>query len=157
MNKHGVTLVELLIALVISSIAFFGLALPFIAERVFWAGGTQQTEAQRDAQIGMRAIARAVRQSKSCVITAPGDVTFTITATCIHRFRGGPTFGNQLRHTETCSGGSTTTLIDGGRSRVTQFTVTKVGTKLVRVRLVVTNQARGIEDMETEFYLRNAT
>ena len=59
MNRRGVTLIEMLIALVISAIAMMALAVPLIAERAMVGSGKAQTEAQRDAEMVLRAIARA--------------------------------------------------------------------------------------------------
>ena len=154
--RRGFTLIELLIAMLISGIAFFGLVVPFVGERSFWMSGSRQTEAQRDAQIGLRAMARVARESSLYTVNGAGDITFT-TGCGTHRFQGGPTFGSQLRLIDGCAGGATRVLIDGGRSQVTTFTVTAVNSRLVRIQLVVTHQNQGVEQMETELFLRNAT
>ena len=62
MNRRGVTLIELLITVMIGAIAMFALVPPFIAEGNFFRKGKRQTEAQRDAQMVLRAMARAVRE-----------------------------------------------------------------------------------------------
>ena len=157
MSRRGVTLIELLIALVISAIAFFALAMPFIAERSFWLSGNRQTEAQRDAQIAMRAIARVARASSSYAIANGGaKITFTVPGStpC---FQGGPAFGSQLQLFTTCGTPPPALLIDGNRSKVTSLVMTAVNTKLVRVQLQVTYQNQKNELLVTNLLLRNAS
>lgn len=162
MTRHGVTLIEVLITLVIGSIAMFALAAPFVAERSFWGTGQRQTEAQRDAQLALRAIARAIREGSTPSL-APGnppDATLTFNVPCGAgvanvTFSGGPSFGGQLQMIDSCSG-VTSTLIDGVRSRVTDLLFTGVSTKLVRVQIDVTHQNQEHEFLVTELFLRNA-
>ena len=160
MTRRGVTLIELLIAIVIGSIAFFALTVPFVAERSFWASGRRQAEAQRDGQIALRAIARIVRQSTSCTVPGGSGPQFTCTApggsaSC---FRGGPSFGNQLqRYSGACGSGTATILVDGNRSRVTSLTATTIATNIVRVRLQITYQNQRTALFLTDLFLRNAT
>ena len=146
MNRRGVTLIELLITVVIGAIAFFALAMPFIAERASWGAGNRQTEAQRDAQMGMRAIARTARASSSYnavtgFTVACGTTTFT-------------KVGSQLLMNN-C--GTPLTLINGVKSQVASFSITPVGTKLVSVVLRVT-RVGGQEDeqLQSQLFLRNA-
>ena len=155
MNRRGFTLIELLVTIVIGAIAFFGLAIPFVAERSFSLSGTRQTEAQRDAQMGMRAIALVARGSKAVV--AGGDqVVFTLLSGDGVVFQGGPRFTNQLQRIDTTHG--TSILIDGVRSRVIGMVVTAiVANKLVRVRLEVSHEGTEDELLETEFFLRNGS
>ena len=68
---RGVTLVEVLITVVIASIAMMALAVPFVAERSFWGVGKRQTEAQRDAQLAMRTIARMGREGATYYLDSP--------------------------------------------------------------------------------------
>ena len=157
-NARGATLVELLIVAIISSIAMLALVAPFVAERRVSIGGRRQTEAQRDAQIGLRAMARAARESSSYIRPAANNVTFTDTtggAPCTRQFQQVVTAGNsQLVLTDGCAG-TVVTLI-GGRSQVSIFNVDVVNTRLVRVQLGVTHETQGSETVQTELYLRNA-
>lgn len=164
MNRRGVTLIEVLMTIVIGAIAFFAAAMPFIAERSFWGSGNRQTEAQRDAQMALRALARVARQSTSYTVAVGNNqVTFTAPAggapTC---FRGGPTFGNQLqRYASVACTGAATVLIDGAQSRVTSLIVTPVSTNLVRVQVQVTRQLTAQQQQDavvvTNLFLRNAS
>lgn len=162
----GVTLVELLITIVIGSIAFMALAVPFVAERAMNLSGQAQAEAQRDGQMVMRAIARAARESTQynsgvfSVICAGPDGIFG-TGDDVTGTRQFIQTGTQLTLQDTCTG-QTITLIDGVRSRVTTFTMTEpVNDRLVRVQLVIQHEPRvgggriQLETMETEVHLRN--
>ena len=155
-NRHGVTLIEVLMATVISAIAMFALVPPFIAEGNFFRKGKRQTEAQRDAQLVMRTIARVARQSSAYTTPVPGQIN--LTAPC-----GVVTFevhaGGAL-HKHGCDG--ELVLIDGVRSRVTSFTITPVvSNRLVLLQLVVTHRLQTTdpqtsqEILETELFLRN--
>lgn len=160
MNRRGVTLIELLMTIIIGSIAFFPLAVPFVGERSFWGTGQRQTEAQRDAQMVLRAMARVVRESNGYTIAA-GGVTFNGAPTCggnpvIFELHPGGVFHQHC-------GSNTTILIDGVRSKVTSFTPTTIiANKLVQVALTVTHQLRTTdsrtrsETLATQLYLRNA-
>jgi len=177
MNRRGVTLIELLMTIVIGSIAMLAIWPPFVAERIFWNKGKRQTEAQRDAQMALRAIARDARQRTNYIVTLPpagpnsGAIGFlggpAGGGAC---FIGGPSafilFGSgQLVERNGCDGGPLkAVLIDGVRSKVASFTVTPIiANRLVRLRLVVTHQLRTTdprteqEILETEIYLRNGT
>lgn len=169
-NRHqkGFTLVELLITMVISVIAMFALAVPFVAERNFWNVGKRQAGAQRDAQMAMHAIARNAREgSASALGGSNGDAVLTITVPCPggttaeRIIEGGPAFGSapykgQLEMRGGCAAAGATTLIDGVRSKVTNMQVTEVvPDKLVRIRLEVTHQGQQNELLETELFLRN--
>ena len=166
MNRRGFTLIEMLITLVIGSIAMFALAAPLIAEGQFFRKGKRQTEAQRDAQMAFRAIARVARQSLSYSIPAAGTLIFTEPVGGQACFQSG---ANQLLMTRpNCVGGplgtNTTVLIDGVRSRVQNFTVTQiVPNKLVRIHLEINHRLRTAdpfteqEILETELFLRNGT
>ena len=151
---------ELLVILVIGSIAMMALAAPFSAERSLWGTGKRQTEAQRDAQIALRAIARVAHESSAYAI-AGNAITFT--APCGPR-QFSLVSGNQLRFTDNCPPAKTLTLIDGLRSQVANFTLTPVITnRLVRIQLQVTNRLRTTDTQQrselliTELYLRNAS
>ncbi len=161
-NNRGFTFIELIITIVISAIAMMALSAPFVAERRSWLLGTAQSESQRDAQLGLRAIARKARQGGF------GSPTYTISqggaqfgfntpggGAC---FQGGLAFGNQLRMFSTSNcGGASTILIDGNRSQVTNFTITAINSRLVQVRLDVTYNNSENESLITEILLRNAT
>ena len=60
-SRKGVTLIELLVTIVIGSIAMMALSVPFMSERIFWLSGDAQAESQRDAQMALRAMARVAR------------------------------------------------------------------------------------------------
>ena len=156
MNRRGVTLIELLMTIVIGSIAFFPLAVPFVGERSFWGTGQRQTEAQRDAQLILRAMARAIREGSGY---DPATNAFAVPCgTVIFEAHADGSF-----HQHGCLGDAI--LIDSsvGRSKVTSFTVTPViANKLVQIALTVTHQLRATdprtqsETLATQLYLRNA-
>lgn len=169
MNRRGVTLIEVLMATVISAIAMFALAAPLIAEGQLFRKGKRQTESQRDAQIALRAVARTARQGGSYQVTGaspshiltiydkPGGVI-------IGCFQGGPVFGSQFQTDTTACSPASPALIDALRSRVTSFTVTPViPNKLVRIRLDVSHRLQTSDSytenelLETELFLRNGT
>ncbi len=155
-------MLELLIAIIISSIALLAATMPFIAERVFWNTGRRQTEAQRDAQMVFRSMASFARESSSFTTGgSSGDVTLAFTrASGNVCFEGGSTFNSgQLRRFDgACGGPAPTILIDGVRSKVTQFVVTQVtANKLVNVQLQITHENRQNETLQTDLFLRNAT
>ncbi len=184
-SRRGVTLIELLMAVVIGAIAMFALVPSFVAERVFWGNTQRQTEAQRDGQMGMRAIARTGREGTAYTFTtttfglnANSKIAFNLppgapsASVC---FAGGTPAGNGVGAGELwvsskpCVAvldiGTGIQLIDGIRSKVTNFTVTQVvPNKLVRVHLEVTHILRttdtrtpGKEILETDLFLRNGT
>ena len=164
-GKRGVTLIELLLTLVISSIAFLALVVPFVAERSFWGAGRAQTEAQRDAQMALRAIARVARGSGSYAIDADArGITFyedPAKTVCRAYFDGDPSVGaGFLDMVDRCGAGPTATLIDGNpaQSRVTDLLITEVvPDRLVNIQLGVTHNDREDEFLETELFLRNAS
>ena len=150
--RGGFTLIELLIAIVIGTIAMFALLPPFLAEGNFFRQGKRQTEAQRDAQLALRAMARTVREG-----SAYNAGTNTFTVPC-----GGVQFeahGDGSFHRHGCLGDAT--IIDGVRSKVSNFTITPITSRLARVHLEVTHQLRAtdpnqrLEILETELFLRN--
>ena len=168
----GVTLVELLVTLLIAGIAFFALAVPFFSERSFWRQGERQTEAQRNAQVGLRALARSGRESSGhnlVVGTSSNTITFSNVIcpgpdgirgtpddfTISQQFTGNPG-GNGKFQMDSCSGGPPVDFIDGNRTRVTFWQATAVTARLVRVRMQVTQKGEKNELLETEIYLRNA-
>ncbi|MBI4167504.1 MAG: type II secretion system protein [Candidatus Aenigmarchaeota archaeon] len=168
-GETGFSLIELLITMIITSIAFFGLAMPFIAERSSWGSGKRLSEAQRDAQMITRAIARVARESNdySFPINNPGHVKITFATPCGNlSFEGGESFNNgQLHRLDECvSPTGTAVLIDGVRSRVSEFAPTTiVAKKLVRIRLNIahknissfTNEPERNEILNTDIFLRN--
>lgn len=166
-HTRGVTLIELLVTLVIGAIAFMALAVPFVSERAMNLSGQAQSEAQRDAQMVMRAIARAARESTQyasgafSVICSLGADNIPGTADDVIGTRQFTQTGTQLSLQDTCTG-QTALLIDGIRSRVTTFTMTEpIDDRLVQVQLVIQHEPRigggriQIETMETEVHLRN--
>jgi prepilin-type N-terminal cleavage/methylation domain-containing protein len=149
--KRGVTLIELLITVVIGSITLCALAMPFIADRSFWASGRGQSEAQRDAQMVMRAIARVARESTG--YTAATGFQPPVGPSRQFCLQAG-----QLFLADTCTNPTTSVLlIDGNRSLVTNLVIAPITNKLVRIQLEVTHLNRGTEQLETELLLRNAT
>ena len=166
MIRRGVTLIELIMTMVIGAIAFFALSVPFVAERSLWGSGTRQTEAQRDAQVILRAIARTARQSGYYQITgAAGSNTITfydkppaqggVIRGC---FRGGVAFGNQFQMDSTACSAASPALVDGVQSRVATFSITPIGTKLVNVQLRVTRLGgQENEQIRSQLFLRNAS
>ena len=160
MTRRGVTLIEVLITIVIGAIAFFAAAMPFIAERSFWGSGNRQAEAQRDAQMAVRAMARVARESNGYTLI-PGGVTFHGAPTCgggdvTFEVHAGGVFHQHC-------GGTTSILIDGVRSKMSSFTPTQItANTLVQIALVVTHQLQATnpttrsETLVTNLYLRNA-
>lgn len=158
--QKGASLIELMITVIIGAIAMMALAVPFIAERSFESSGRRQAEAQRDAQMAMRSMSRAARDSSGYTITAGANSTkIDFVRPCgAMSFEGGPTFnGGQIRWVDACvSPSNTIILIDGVRSRVTALTATAVSPKLIRLNLGVTYQNQQSELLETDVFLRNA-
>ena len=162
-RRAGVTLVELLVTLIIAGVAFFGLAVPFFSERSFWRQGERQTEAQRNAQVALRAIARRGRESSGhdLVVGAPPASSITFNVVCpggaagTRQFIGTPGAGGQFQMVDSCSG-QTVTFIDGNRTQVTVWQATAVTSRLVRVQMGVTQKGEKNELLATEIYLRNA-
>lgn len=160
MNRRGITLIEVLITVIIGSIAMLALTIPYSMEPLFWGQGKRQTEAQRDAHMVLRAMARVARESAGYTIAA-GGVTFNGAPTC---GGGSATFelhpsGEFHQH----CGANTAILIDGVRSKVASFTPTQIiANKLVQITLTVTHQLRATdprtqsETLGTQLYLRNA-
>ena len=174
MNRRGVTLIELLITLMISSIAMMALAIPFVTERAMALSGKAQAESQRDAEMVMRAIARVARESNIytpfILQTLNAEISFNNLFGPGSCFKGGPNFNfggfnGALVVAEACVGGALSAprvLIDGNRSNVEEFSVTPITNKLVRVTLRVSHQPivggprQEDEVLETEIFLRNA-
>ena len=163
MNKRGVTLVELLIAVVISTIALLGAMMPFMVERLFWTSGNRQLEAQRDAQMVMRAMAAVGREANSYTLTSSSGqmkiaFTFPPSLSCSGGayFEGGPSYNGGRLDLSDCAG-SNVILIDGVRSKVTQLVVTSVTTRLVNLQLQITHQNQEHESLQTTLLLRNAS
>jgi hypothetical protein len=153
-------LIELLIALVMGALVLMGLTMGFVSDRALWSAGIAQSESQRDAQVALRAIARAARESNGYTITATPDSTQLNFAgpfggLCVE---GGAAFegGRLALHDDCAAPVSTTYVIDGLRSRVTTFFVTPISTRLIRIQLEVAYRDRGTELLETEVLLRNA-
>ena len=169
---RGVTLVELLIAVLISGIAFFALTVPFVAERTNWGEGQRQTEAQRDAEVALRAVERAARWGRQHFpAVGPSSTMQFIIPACAGpfggfgsvTFQGGPSFSNQFQMIDSCNGSAVVTLIDGVRSQVTNLAFTGITSKEVRIQLTVAHQLRAgagqrqsTETLQTEVFLRNA-
>ena len=159
------TLIELLVAILIGSIAMFGLVLPFVEGGNLLRSGTRRAEAQRDAQVVMHQIARVARQSKLYSISNNNNqISFTsVTNNCTRVFQRAGASNNQLQMTDNCLiPAQTFTLIDGVRSQVTAWTLTAViNNKLVRISLQLSNRLRTTgngqlgETLVTELFLRN--
>ena len=156
MNKRGVSLIELLITMVISAIAILALAAPFMAERSFWARGKRRVEAQRDAQMVLRAIAHVARPSTGCDASNPAELLCTSVLHCDTEFQ---TSGPQFQMIDDCQApAKTITLIDGTKSAVTQFRTTPVvGTKVVKIELEVTREGKEKALLVTQIFARNAS
>ena len=151
-SSAGVTIVELLMAIIISSIAFMALAVPFVSERTFWIAGKAQTESQRSAQVVLRAIARVARESKRL---EPGKGFLTPTCGAGKEFSW---VGEEIQFTDRCSGGPAVTIATG----VTEFNLEQVVLNnrfRVRVHIRVRQLNRPNEDeiLDTEIYLRNGS
>jgi len=178
-HSRGVTLIELLMVVIIASIGMFALVPPLLAEGQLFRKGKRQTEAQRDAQIALRAIARVARESTGyeLQVSTPGYtvIRFFRPSGTVQCFRGGtspppPNAPFSLIVGPACEfHPSHTVLIDGVRSRVQTFAVTPVPpapSSLFRIQLNVSHRLRGdpnpdpfseVEQLETEIFLRNAT
>ena len=158
LSHRGVTLIEVLMTVVITSIAMFALAMPLIAEGSLFRTGKRRTEAQRDAEVALRGIARVVREGS--VVVACGTDIATFTVPCgtetFHRHPGG------ILERHDCNN-NTTPLIDGARSQATSFVCTQVSNKLVRIQLNVSHHLatwdplsnQETEQLVTELFLRN--
>lgn len=160
-SGDGLTLIELLIAILMGVIVMMSLVFPFAAERAYWRTGGRQVEAQRDAQFVLRYVERRLRQAVTCSV-AGNVISFKTTA-------AGPTETFQ-RSTATLppanrflyndGAGNTTTLIDAVRSSVSNFTVTKTvlasGSSMLTISLTITHQGERTEILQTMICLRNA-
>lgn len=137
------------------------LSAPFMAERRFWITSNAQAEAQRDAQLVLRAIARHIREGRTYEVLNGGQELRV----------GGPWVctvspfmkvfelhaGGEL-HFHDCNG-NTLVLIDGIRSEVQNFTVTPIAmtNNLLHIQLDVLYNNLENEVVETQVFLRNAT
>ena len=164
MNRRGLTLIELMITLVITGIALSTIVIPFVAERAFWKVGERKAEAQRSTQVVFRGIAHYGRGASQFSILNTGtfnSVTLIPVSGSNVTFQGGPLYSSgagqptgQLVMRDTSTTGI---LIDGVRSKVTNFTVTSIiSNKLVRLHLEVQHENQQNEILETEVFLRNA-
>ena len=147
-SQGGMTLIELIIAIVISVIALFGLAPLLIGGTVSFDTGKRRVEAGRDGELVLRAMAHGAREASSFTINGPGDVTFVSpTSPCgIWRFQGGSgaPFGGQLFMTDGCPG-SSVSLINGVRSQVMNFSVAPAAvgnTRAISIQIQVAHQLR---------------
>ncbi len=141
--------------MVIGVIAFMPLAMPFVAERSFWRSGSAKAESQRDAQLVLRAMARAARESTSYTLTPDGGRVQFATPDCPAGSVAFEVHDTAELHWHTCDGDEVA-LVDGARSQVVEFTVTRVTTRLLHVRLHVIYDGRDDEILETQLHLRNA-
>jgi type II secretory pathway pseudopilin PulG len=163
----GFTLTELLVTFVITAVMMTAFTAPFMAERIFWREGNQQMEAQRDAQLVLRAVARFAREANAATVTTPASGQTQITLTCPLDttpvtwapvvFLGGPGLnGGQMQMTDQrVSPARTIPLINGIKSKVQVFTASFVN-KILFVQVQVQNQDFGSETLETRIFLRNA-
>ena len=170
MNRRGVTLIELLITIVIGGIAMLALVVPFSAERIFWLKGDAQAEAQRDAQLVLRAIARTARESGCYELTGIAQITLyagvRVGGNCTGAVNGCfRRFGSQFEsYAGTNCTGTPMVLINGGRSQVTVLTLSRPvagSDRLAQVQQLTVTNTRGTqqssEQMATNLYLRNAS
>ena len=176
-SEQGTTLIELLVVSIIGVIVLMALTLPFVAGTSFRKSGERQTEAQRDAQLILTTMAHASLDSTgnpSYSLSGPsGARKITFTRNCGAStyqvyFEGGPAYnggsgplGQFHWHDNGCGNpAKDITLINGVRSRVTNFTLTSISNKLVKINLSVTHTTQGnqeVETLETQLFLRNAT
>ena len=175
-SRRGVTLIELLMAIVIGAIAMFSLAPLLIAEGNFFRKGKRQTEAQRDAQMALRAIARVARGSDNFNNPGPSSACVPLGGfhtlqcdgggvACIRYNWVGDALSQITNFSTSCTNhpNGTVTLIDGVRSKVTSFLITSITSKQVQVQINVTHQLRTgdprIENelLQTELFMRNAS
>ena len=160
-GQRGITLVELLVTIVMSTMVFLSLSMLLSTVQAVRGSGEDQSEAQRDASLVLQTLARAGRQSTGYTISLNGaKVTFTSGA-CSPSFQGGPTIGpggGQVQMSDGCPSPTTTLLIDGARSRATQFQMTSVSpNKVVHARIQITYRGQQNELLETDLFLRNGT
>ena len=156
-NERGVTLVELMVTMVLGTIVLLAAVMPFIAERSFWATGRRQAEAQRDAQMALRAMARTARQGQGYTVNGTSDLLTLNFTGCNRQFQRSGAANEKLLLVDNCVAPATTqTLIDGTKSRVTQLAFTAVTSKLVTIQLQVTHENQRNETMQTNLFLRNA-
>ena len=155
-NQQGVTLIELLIVMFLSLIALMAASTPFVGERSFWGTGTRQAEAQRSAQVALRAIARVAREGSSVDTPIPAN-QITFNTPCGKRtFQTAGNGNNQFQMVDNCVlPALTVTLIDGVKSKVIQFTPTLINAKLVDIQLQVKQENQQSEQLQTQLYLRN--
>lgn len=173
-TRSGVTLIELLVAVIIGAIACLGLSAPMMAERRFWILGNAQAESQRNAQLATRAIARVAREAGQLrsISTFPWGAIYRFeTPECagdmvfIARVATG-----KLEFQEQCGvPGPVVTLIDGdadgdtqmnrNESWLTEFAIIEVGpedpSKTLRVLVRVRHGGVEEELLETTLFLRN--
>lgn len=175
-GRRGVTLIELLVAVVIGAIACLGLSAPMMAERRFWILGNAQAESQRNAQLATRAIARVVREAGQLRSTSKfgwgdiyrfetpecaGDMVFIARVYSTHELQFQEQCGPQPWPLVTLIGGDVDgdTQMDRNESWLTEFTIDRVGaggsSKTLSVRVRV--QHGGVEEelLETTLFLRN--
>ena len=180
-TRSGVTLIELLVAVMIGAIACLGLSAPMMAERRFWIAGIAQAESQRDAQLAMRAIARVVHEAGQMTdkSSISGGVRYTFEAIqpCgakVFFARPRSINGNgKFQFQEQCGSWGTwppvVTLIEGdldsdgqvdrNETWLTDFDISEVGpedpSKTIRILARVTYG--GVEDelLETTIFMRN--
>ena len=159
------TLVELMVVVVIGVIALMALSIPFAAERTFWNTGWRKTEAQRDAQMVFRAISKMARQSQSYTVTnvAAGNIRIDfVRPTCgTVYFQGGVNYpgtgqGQFLWQDGCAVPANAKTLIDGVRSRVTNFSVTSISGRILKINLTIIHKNQETEQLEKQVFLRNA-
>ncbi len=72
-NNSGYTLIELLVASMISIFVFSSVISTYVMIQKFWRGGSTQIELQRDARIAMDKIVRKVRSGLEATVLNSGD------------------------------------------------------------------------------------
>ena len=183
MSRRCVTLLELLIATVISTIAMFALVPPFLAEGNLFRKGQRQTEAQRDAQMAMRAIARVARESGQMLLpmTIPDGVSYVFETSdacgvkafvkrdstrslqfqeqCVFPGIVGPLVTLISGDVDPDGPEGRNDLIDRNESWLTEFTIDRVGpagsSKTIHVLARVQHGGTEEELLETTLFLRN--
>jgi type II secretory pathway pseudopilin PulG len=151
-SRAGITFIEVLITIIISAIAVLAAGTPLVAERTFWSAGKRQTDAQRDAQLVLRAIARAARESASFQIVG-NAVTFhsgipPAAPNCTAAFTWSPGTG-QLITQRPCSAGPITLSTD-----VASFLPQQIQSNLVQISVQVVKGQQS-ELLVTDLFLRN--
>jgi prepilin-type N-terminal cleavage/methylation domain-containing protein len=149
--RSGVTLIEVLVTIIIGSIAMLAMAGPFVIERSMWSSGRDKTTAQREAQLALRAIGSLARESgryevavKELKLYSPDKLN------CQAAFAWDSVQQSMLWKRPCGAAGNA--LIKSG---VTGFSVQAINNQLFGVQIQV-QSGNEQETLVTEFFLRNA-